>query len=220
MVHAADRAGEGILFEGAQGTMLDVDFGTYPYVTSSNASAGGACTGSGLSPRRIDRVVGVVKTYTTRVGAGPFPTELRDATGDLLRQRGGEFGATTGRPRRCGWFDAVAARYAARVNGVDDWALTKLDVLDTLPTIRLCTAYECAGRRYDTVPADLALFSRCTPVYEDWPGWQQPTSHVTRYDDLPAAARAYVSRMIELLGGRLGILSVGPARETTLRLTL
>lgn len=220
LVHEADRAGRSLLFEGAQGTMLDIDFGTYPFVTSSNSTAGGACTGAGISPRRIDRVVGVIKTYTTRVGSGPFPTELEDATGALLRQRGGEFGATTGRPRRCGWFDAVVGRYAAQINGVDFWAMTKLDVLDTLPVLRICTAYACDGRRLDTVPADVSVLARCTPIYEEMPGWQQPTSTITRYADLPARAQAYVARLLELLGGKLGVLSVGPGRETTLRMGL
>jgi len=220
-VNEADRAGQSVLLEGAQGTMLDIDFGTYPFVTSSNPTAGGACTGSGLSPRRIDRVVGVIKCYTTRVGAGPFPTELTDELGERLRQKGGEFGATTGRPRRCGWFDAVVGRYSAMVNGVDFWAMTKLDVLDELPTIKVCTAYRRDdGVLYETFPADLSVLERCTPVYEEMPGWQTPTSSITRYENLPLKARAYVERLIELIGGRLGILSVGPARETTLRLGL
>ena len=221
LVNAADRAGQSILLEGAQGTMLDIDFGTYPFVTSSSPTAGGACTGSGLSPRRIDRVVGVIKCYTTRVGAGPFPTELNDDMGEHLRQKGGEFGATTGRPRRCGWFDAVVGRYAAMVNGVDFWAMTKLDVLDELPTIKICTAYlRDDGTRYETFPSDLSVLERCTPVYEEMPGWQTPTSGCTRYEDLPLKARAYVERLVELIGGRLGVLSVGPARETTMRLGL
>lgn len=221
MVNAADRAGKSILLEGAQGTMLDIDFGTYPFVTSSNPTAGGACTGAGLSPRRVDRVVGVIKCYTTRVGAGPFPTELNDATGEHLRQKGGEFGATTGRPRRCGWFDAVVGRYSAMVNGVDFWAMTKLDVLDELPVIKICTAYQRDdGVLYETFPADLSVMERCTPVYEEMPGWLTPTSACTRYEELPIKARAYVERLVSLIGGRLGILSVGPARETTMRLGL
>lgn len=220
LINAADRAGRSILLEGAQATMLDVDFGTYPYVTSSNPTAGGACTGSGLSPRRIDRVVGVIKCYTTRVGEGPFPTELPDATGEALRKKGGEFGATTGRPRRCGWFDAVVGRYAQQINGVDLWAFTKLDVLDEQPTIRICTAYDCEGKRLTTIPASLGVFQRCRPVYEEMPGWMSPTSSVTRYEDLPKQARNYVERLVSLIGGRLGVLSVGPARDTTLRLGL
>lgn len=221
MIHTADKRGDKILMEGAQGTMLDIDFGTYPFVTSSNPSAGAACTGSGLSPRRIDRVVGVIKCYTTRVGRGPFPTELLDETGSLLQQRGGEFGATTGRPRRCGWFDAVVGRFSAMINGVDYWALTKLDVLDETPVIKICTGYKRDdGVVYETFPADLSVLERCVPVYEEMPGWLEPTAHITKYDDLPLAARNYVERLVELIGGELGILSVGPAREATLRIAL
>ena len=220
-VNQADRAGKSILMEGAQGTMLDIDFGTYPFVTSSNPTAGGACTGSGLSPRRVDRVVGVIKCYTTRVGSGPFPTELDNEVGEHLRQKGGEFGATTGRPRRCGWFDAVVGRYAAMVNGVDYWAMTKLDVLDDTPVIKICTSYRRDdGAVYETFPSDLAVLDRCQPVYEEMPGWLEPTSHVTRYEDLPAKARAYVERLVALIGGKLGVLSVGPGRETTLLIGL
>ena len=218
-LNTADRAGKSILLEGAQGTMLDIDFGTYPFVTSSSPTSGGACTGSGLSPRRVDRVVGVIKCYTTRVGSGPFPTELLDATGEHLRQKGGEFGATTGRPRRCGWFDAVVARYSAMVNGVDFWAMTKLDVLDETPVVKICVAYRRDdGHIYETFPADLRALERCTPVYEEMPGWMTDTSKTTRYEDLPLKAKAYVERLVALSGARLGILSVGPARETTLRL--
>ena len=220
MVNEADAAGKSLLLEGAQGTMLDLDFGTYPFVTSSNPTAGGACTGSGLSPRRIGRVVGVIKCYTTRVGEGPFPTELNDATGEMLRAKGGEFGATTGRPRRCGWFDAVVGRYSREVNGVDFWAMTKLDVLDELDVIKICVAYECDGQRLERLPANVSKLARCVPVYEEMPGWQTPTTHVTRHEDLPPNARAYVGRLVELIGARLGILSVGPARETTLRIAL
>lgn len=220
-INNADREGKSILLEGAQGTMLDIDFGTYPYVTSSNPTAGGACTGSGLSPRKIDRVVGVIKCYTTRVGAGPFPTELCDEMGEHLRTVGGEFGATTGRSRRCGWFDAVVGRYSAMVNGVDFWAMTKLDVLDHVPIIKICTAYQRDdGVRYELFPADLNVLNRCTPIYEEMPGWMSQTSDITRYEDLPLKARAYVERLIELIGGQLGILSVGPSREATLRLGL
>jgi adenylosuccinate synthase len=217
-INEADRQGKSILLEGAQGTMLDIDFGTYPFVTSSNPTSGGACTGSGLSPRRIDRVVGVIKCYTTRVGRGPFPTELTDEIGEQLRQKGGEFGATTGRPRRCGWFDAVVGRYSAMINGVDFWAMTKLDVLDEQPVIKICVAYlRDDGVRYDSFPADTSVLERCAPIYEEMPGWMQPTSHITSYEDLPLKARVYVERLVELIGGRLGILSVGPAREATLR---
>ncbi len=220
LLNQAYRAKKTILFEGAQGTMLDIDFGTYPYVTSSNATSGGACTGTGLPPQAIQRVVGVIKAYTTRVGEGPFPTELDDATGEFIRQQGREFGATTGRPRRCGWFDAVVARYAAMVNGIDCWALTKLDVLDQVKTIRICTAYEAKGRRYETVPADIRLLAACQPVYEDFEGWNSKTSDINRYEDLPVRARAYIDRLCAITGVPAGIVSVGPRRDSTFRLTL
>ncbi len=216
----AIRQGQTVLFEGAQGTMLDIDFGTYPFVTSSSATAGGACTGSGVPPHKIDRVVGVIKAYTTRVGEGPFPTELFDADGERMRDAGGEYGATTGRPRRCGWFDAVVGRYAAMINGVDFWAMTKLDVLDTFETLRVCTAYEYEGERLTEMPASVNILEKCKPVYTDVPGWCEPTSHITRYEDLPARARSYVEYLCELMGGQLGILSVGPKRESTLRVGL
>ena len=218
-LHESLEAKKSILFEGAQATMLDIDFGTYPFVTSSNPTAGGACTGSGVPPRAIDRVIGVLKLYATRVGEGPFPTELLDADGETLRRRGGEFGATTGRPRRCGWFDAVVAKYAQRVNGIDFWAMTKLDVLDEFPVVRICTGYRRDdGFVYTTFPADLNVLKRCEPVYEDMPGWQCDTSSATSYDELPANAKAYVARILELVGGKLGVLSVGPARASTFRI--
>ena len=218
-LHENLEAGKSVLFEGAQATMLDIDFGTYPFVTSSNPTAGGACTGSGVPPRAIDRVIGVLKLYTTRVGEGPFPTELLDADGETLRRRGGEFGATTGRPRRCGWFDAVIARYAQRVNGIDYWAMTKLDVLDEFPVVKICTGYRRRdGFVYQTFPADLDALKNCTPVYEELPGWQRDTSHTTDYAALPENAKKYIERILELVGGKLGVLSVGPARETTLRI--
>ena len=213
----AVRDGKSILFEGAQGTMLDIDFGTYPFVTSSNSTAGGACTGTGVPPNKIDRVLGVIKTYTTRVGEGPFPTELTDEVGELLAREGNEFGATTGRPRRCGWFDAVVARYSAMINGFDVWAMTKLDVLDKLETIKICVAYECDGERYETVPGNVRILARCTPVYEEMPGWQSRTGDITDYEDLPQAAKNYVERLVELTGVKLGILSVGAPRKSTLR---
>jgi adenylosuccinate synthase len=220
LLNQAVREGKNILLEGAQGTMLDIDFGTYPFVTSSNATAGGASTGTGISPAHIDRVIGVIKAYTTRVGEGPFPTELRDDVGALLGREGKEFGATTGRPRRCGWFDVVVARYAAMINGVDCWAMTKLDVLDSLETIRICVAYDCRGKRIETVPANIRDFQDCRPIYEDMPGWRCSTKEVTRYADLPAAARAYVERLCDLTGVKLGILSVGPKRSSTLRIAI
>lgn len=220
-LHENLEAKKSILFEGAQATMLDIDFGTYPFVTSSNPTAGGACTGSGVPPRAIDRVIGVLKLYTTRVGEGPFPTELLDADGETLRQRGGEFGATTGRPRRCGWFDAVVAKYAQRVNGVDFWAMTKLDVLDTFETVKICTGYKRKdGFVYTTFPADLEVLKYCEPVYEELPGWQCETSKITDYAALPENAKKYINRILDLVGAKLGVLSVGPARETTLRINI
>ena len=216
----AIQDGQTVLFEGAQGTMLDIDFGTYPFVTSSSATAGGACTGSGVPPHKIDRVVGVIKAYTTRVGEGPFPTELFDADGERMRDAGGEYGATTGRPRRCGWFDAVVGRYAAMINGVDYWAMTKLDVLDGFETLRVCTAYEYEGQRLTEMPASVKVLEKCKPIYEELPGWCEPTSHITDYADLPERARAYVEYLCDCMGGQLGILSVGPKRESTLRIGL
>lgn len=220
LLNTAVEKGESILFEGAQGTMLDIDFGTYPFVTSSSATAGGACCGTGVAPHRIDRVVGVVKAYTTRVGEGPFPTELDDDHGRSLGERGREFGATTGRPRRCGWFDAVIARYSAMLNGTDFWAMTKLDVLDSFETIKICTGYELNGQEVDTVPANIEDMAACKPVYEEMEGWMTPTDSVTRFEDLPKAAVRYVNRLCELTGVELGILSVGAGRENTLRINV
>jgi adenylosuccinate synthase len=220
MLHEAWKAGKSILFEGAQGTLLDIDHGTYPFVTSSSATAGGASTGTGLPPKALERVVGVIKAYTTRVGEGPFPTELLDADGEGLRQRGREFGATTGRPRRCGWFDAVVGRYSARVNGVDFWAVTKLDVLDACDVIKVCVAYECRGRRLETIPADAGLLADCKPVYVEYPGWKCDTSRLDRYEDLPEKARHYVAELCRLTEVPLGILSVGPRRASTFRIAL
>ena len=225
-LHAAKAAGKSILCEGAQGTMLDIDFGTYPFVTSSNPTSGGACIGSGLSPRDIDCVVGVVKAYTTRVGEGPFPTELynavdmQDPDGKAMAERGHEFGAVTKRPRRTGWYDAVSARSAQQVNGVDYWALTKLDVLDTLPKIKICVAYELDGKRIDTIPSSASDLARVKPIYEEMDGWLCETSNITRIEDLPPKAKAYVDRLVELSGAKLGILSIGPARESTIRIAL
>jgi adenylosuccinate synthase len=216
MLNKAVRDGKNILCEGAQGTMLDIDFGTFPFVTSSNATAGGACTGTGIPPHRIDRVVGVMKAYTTRVGEGPFPTELLDGSGNLLRETGREFGATTGRPRRCGWFDAVATRYAVMVNGIDELAVTKLDVLDALPKIKACVAYKVAGKLRETVPAEAELLQRCKPVYQEFDGWQASTNGARSFDELPAKARNYLLKIAELSGARLGIVSVGARREETI----
>lgn len=215
LLHEAAARGEEILFEGAQGVMLDIDLGTYPYVTSSNAVSGGACTGSGFPPNRIDRVVGVLKAYTTRVGEGPFPTELSDADGEALRAAGREFGATTGRPRRCGWFDAVVARHAAMSCGVDGWALTKMDVLDGFDRIKLCVAYELDGLRIDTFPANIRAAARCKPVYEEMPGWKTPLGAIRTFDALPPAAQAYLRRIETLTGVPVRILSLGPRRDQT-----
>jgi adenylosuccinate synthase len=220
LLNEAVDEGKSVLFEGAQGTMLDIDFGTYPFVTSSSATAGGACTGTGVPPHRIDRVIGVIKAYTTRVGEGPFPTELTDEAVQTLGREGNEFGATTGRPRRCGWFDAVVARYSAMINGIDYLAMTKLDVLDSFDTLKICIAYECEGSRYTTVPANIRILEKCKPVYEEMRGWRKSTKEITEYSDLPREAKAYVKRLCELSGSRLGILSVGPKRESTLRIAV
>jgi adenylosuccinate synthase len=210
------KAGKKALFEGAQGTLLDVDHGTYPYVTSSSTCAGGACTGSGASPRDIHEIIGISKAYVTRVGSGPFPTELLDATGEQLRQTGGEFGATTGRPRRCGWFDAMVVRYAVRVNGLTGIALTKLDVLSVFDTIKVCTGYICNGKPLETLPASLELFEKCQPVYEELPGWKSDITGAQTYDDLPQQARDYVKRLEELVGCQIVLVSVGPRRDQTI----
>ena len=213
---AALRDGRRIMFEGAQGTLLDIDHGTYPYVTSSNSTAGGACTGLGIGPRAVNGVLGVAKAYTTRVGGGPLPTELSGVMADRLRESGQEYGASTGRPRRCGWYDAVAVRYAVRVNGLDSLALTKLDVLDGLPQIQVCTAYRCGDRVLEDFPGDIRVLAACTPVYETLPGWKSPTRSVRRDQDLPAEARAYVARLEEISGVPVGIISTGSDREDTI----
>jgi adenylosuccinate synthase len=207
---------EKILFEGAQGIMLDIDFGTYPYVTSSNTGAGGVASGAGVPPQSIDRVIGIVKAYTTRVGGGPFPTELTDETGEKIARIGAEFGATTGRPRRCGWFDAVVARYAAMIGGISEWALMKIDVLDELETIRVCTAYEVDGKRIEQMPASLQTFEKCTPIYEELEGWQTPTTACTTWEELPEKAKAYIAYLEKITGVPVAILSVGPKRASTI----
>ncbi len=214
-LHKALKAGREILFEGAQGTFLDLDHGTYPYVTSSNTTAGGACTGSGVPPHRMDRVLGVLKAYTTRVGEGPFPTE-NDEISDMLHGMGREFGATTGRARRCGWFDAVAARYAGMINGIDDIAVTNLDGLDTLATLQVCTHYELDGAVLEVPPSDLRQLLRCQPVYEEHRGWQCSTEPARTFAALPHAAQRYLHRLAELTGAKLTIASVGPNREQTI----
>ena len=205
-----------ILFEGAQGTLLDLDHGTYPYVTSSNPVAGGACVGSGLGPTMIDRVIGVSKAYTTRVGEGPFPTELDDEIGDLLGDRGAEFGTTTGRKRRCGWFDAVIGRYAVRINGMDCMALTKLDVLDELEEINVCVAYEIDGERCEHFPTSARLFARCRPIYKTVPGWQVSTSHCRTLEELPQKALDYLKFLAELMEVPIAIVSLGASRDQTI----
>jgi adenylosuccinate synthase len=209
---ALDR-GETVLLEAGQATLLDVDHGTYPFVTSSSATAGGACTGSGIPPTRIERVIGIVKAYTTRVGEGPFPTELLDDSGEFLRKTGAEYGTTTGRPRRCGWFDAVIARYAARVNGVTDFVLTKLDVLTGLEKVPVCVAYDVDGTRHDEMPVNQTDFHHAKPVYEEFPGWWEDISDARTLGDLPANARSYVRAVEEMSGARISTIGVGPGRD-------
>ena len=204
------------LIEGAQGAMLDIDHGTYPYVTSSNATIGGACTGLGVPPRAINGVLGVAKAYLTRVGEGPFPTELFGPMGDRLRETGMEYGASTGRPRRCGWYDAVAVRYAVRVNGIDSIALTKLDVLDGIETIEICTGYKIGDRLVTEFPSDLNTCGPITPVYEQWPGWTAPTKGARSYADLPVEARKYIARLEEVSGVPVGLISTGSDRHDTI----
>jgi len=216
LVAEAMRAGQPMLFEGAQGTLLDIDHGTYPFVTSSNASIGGVCTGLGVPPKAIGRVLGVVKAYTTRVGEGPFPTELSGEMGNRLRETGSEYGAVTGRPRRCGWYDAVAVRYAARINGLDGLALTKLDVLDGLEQIDICIAYRAGERTLDEFPSDVRQLAQCEPVYRSVPGWSEPTKGVRQFDRLPEAARRYIKTLEEVSGVRASIVSTGSERDDTI----
>jgi adenylosuccinate synthase len=218
LLNKAIDEGRTVLFEGAQGTHLDVDFGTYPYVTSSSAAAGGACTGTGVGPTKIDVVMGVAKAYTTRVGSGPFPTELTDQVGGGLQERGREFGATTGRPRRCGWFDGVLVRYATRINGLTSLAVTKLDVLDGCQELKLCTGYRHGGRLYKEMPSDLQVLSECEPVYEVMPGWTRPTTGVTSYKALPPQAKRYLRRVEELAECRIDMISTGSKRSATIML--
>ncbi len=215
LLHEALRRGDNILFEGAQGTFLDIDHGTYPFVTSSNTTAGGACTGSGIPPHRMDRVVGVMKAYTTRVGEGPLPTENPEIA-DMLHAMGREFGATTGRPRRCGWFDSVATRHACMVNGIDALAVTNIDGLDTVETIKVCIAYRDGKKQYDYIPNDIELLARCEPVYAEFAGWRTPTTKVRKWKELPPKTRSYLKGIAELTGAKLAIASVGPGREQTI----
>jgi len=210
------RRGEPILFEGAQGSFLDIDHGTYPFVTSSNTCAANAALGTGLGPRAIDYVLGVTKAYTTRVGAGPLPTELTDATGELLSRRGNEFGATTGRPRRCGWFDAVLLRRAVQLNGLDGLCITKLDVLDGMERVRICTAYDYRGERHELPPSGADALAQCRPVYEELPGWRDSTIGIRTREELPANARAYLARIEELAQARIDMISTGAERDETI----
>jgi adenylosuccinate synthase len=219
VLHRQMAAGYSVLFEGAQATLLDLDHGTYPFVTCSASAAGGAATGTGVAPSRIDGVIGVAKAYCTRVGTGPFPTEIGGPDQESLRTRGNEYGATTGRPRRCGWFDAVAVRYAVRVNGFDCIALTKLDVLDELEEIPVCTGYRFEGTTLDELPADVAVLEACEPVYERMPGWRASTSGIRAWNGLPANARRYVDLLSERVGAQVGLVSTGAEREDTIILT-
>jgi adenylosuccinate synthase len=216
VLNQALDAGKTVLFEAGQATMLDVDHGTYPFVTSSSATAGGACTGSGVGPTRIDRVVGVIKAYTTRVGEGPFPTELLDDMGEHLRKTGGEYGTTTGRPRRTGWYDAVVARYSGRVNGLTDLVVTKLDTLTGLEKIPVCVAYDVNGVRHDEMPVDQSDFHHAKPIYEEFDGWWEDISACRSFDELPAAAQRYVLALEEMSGTRISGIGVGPGREATI----
>jgi adenylosuccinate synthase len=216
MLWEAVDSGKAVLLEGAQGTLLDPDFGTYPYNTSSSPLAAGACLGAGLSPARLDGIIAVFKAYCTRVGAGPMPTEIEDETGQLIRERAHEYGTTTGRPRRCGWFDGVAARFSARVNGFNGVAITRLDVLDALPSLKICVGYRLDGGNISDFPASAAALARCQPVYEELPGWQVDTSDIRRYEDLPVEARQYLSRLEELISCPIKLVSVGQRREQTI----
>lgn len=208
--------GKKALFEGAQATMLDLDHGTYPFVTSSNPTSGGACVGAGVGPRKMENIVGVVKAYTTRVGAGPFPAEQINEAGEYLRNTGHEFGTVTGRPRRCGWLDTAVVKYAAMLNSLDYLAITRLDILDGLDPIKICTGYTYEGEKIEEYPASLAVMEKVQPIYETLPGWKTPISHCRNYEELPKEARAYVERISELVGVPLGIVSVGPNRDQTI----
>lgn len=217
IVHEALEADKNVLLEGAQATYLDLDHGTYPFVTSSNPIAGGACTGAGIGPRHIDRIVGIAKAYITRVGSGPFPTELHDEIGDTLVERGHEFGTNTGRKRRCGWFDAVMARHAVRLNSLSEIAVTKLDVLDTFETLKVCVGYEVDGKRFDHMPWHQTSLHKAVPIYEELPGWQTDTTSVTELHELPSKARDYVTFLSEQVGAPISYVGVGPGREQFLR---
>jgi adenylosuccinate synthase len=213
IIREAATKGEFVLLEGAQGALLDPDFGTYPYVTSSSPLAGAGCIGAGLGPRQIDRVVGVFKAYSTRVGAGPMPTELKDETGDFIREKAHEYGATTGRPRRCGWFDAVAGRFSVQINGLSDIALTHLDIYDGFPSIKICTAYKFNGDVLTSFPRDVAILEKCQPIYEELDGWQESISGIRNFEKLPVRAHNYMSRLEDLLSCPINLVSVGPDRK-------
>lgn len=215
LLNDAVRKRKRILFEGAQGTLLDVDHGTYPFVTSSNATAGGASTGSGVGPTKIDKVIGVVKAYTTRVGEGPFPTEFSKDLMEHIRQKGKEFGATTGRPRRCGWFDSVIVKHSVMVNGIDEIVVTKLDVLDDLAALKICTGYRSGGKVYKDFPADIKVLTDCKPIYEELPGWEADTTGITAYSKLPKNAKNYLKRIQEILKTKIVLVSVGSERKQT-----
>ena len=217
-INEAIDQGKTIIMEGAQGTMLDVDHGTYPYVTSSNPLSGGACIGAGIGPHKIDKVVGVSKAYVTRVGEGPFPTELNDDLGEYLRTRGAEFGTTTNRPRRCGWLDLVVLKYAVRVNGITEICLTKLDVLDGLKTIKICTKYKIDNQIHSNFPLDLDIFSKCEPIYDELPGWEEDISNITKYKDLPENAKKYIEYISEMTKVKISLISVGSRRNQTIKL--
>jgi len=216
MLNTALQKNDAILLEGAQGTLLDPDFGTYPYVTSSSPMAGGSCQGSGIGPINLNHILGIFKAYCTRVGSGPMPTELKDETGDLIRETGYEYGTTTGRARRCGWFDGVVARYSTQINGLTGAAITRLDVLDALPQLKICVGYELDGENIDYLPSNVAELERCQPIYEEFSGWQTPTSEIRQYDKLPEKALKYLSRMEEVSTCPIDIVSVGAKREQTI----
>lgn len=216
MLNNAIDDGKSVICEGSQGTLLDIDWGTYPFVTSSNPTAGGAVTGLGIGPTKIDSVMGIIKAYTTRVGQGPFPSEFGDEMGALMTEAGEEYGATTGRARRCGWFDAVIGRFSARVNGVASWALTKLDILSQLETIKICTSYDYNGKQVNVFPTESRVIDECVPIYEELEGWMRPISHIRDYDDLPENAKRYIGRIEELTVTPVEILSIGSDREETI----
>ncbi len=218
IINDAINSNKNVLLEGAQGTLLDIDHGTYPFVTSSNSTAGGACTGLGIGPTKITGVLGVIKAYTTRVGGGPFPTEIHDSLGELIRERGGEYGATTGRPRRCGWLDMVILRHSVRINGLTGIAITKLDILDGLESLKICTSYKYNGRIYNEFPKEINIFSECEPVYEEIKGWKESTSGITDYKKLPERAREYIEKIQEMLGVEVQIISTGQRRDELIKI--